>query len=378
MEKENRIPLPRRRSGSDGPAPTALATSAQTASDDGAAGGDARPGQDEEGKTGSGPDAGHGGMGSAEARPGLGGAGERVGASSGLPRRVRGMSDGPRPPAQVARRALPASFLERVRAAYDDGGAGSDARPGQDEEGKTGNGPDAGRGGMGSAEARPGLGGAGERVGASSGLPRRVRGMSDGPRPPAQVARPALPASFLERVRAAAEAEQRLEERAQEHARQPAEPAAAQPGPSRLPARFVRSRDWMARNTDKKERAGGDQPEPGPQNSTAGDQAGTARPAMASVDLWTARGGAEPDQARTPAASSVLGTDGASAAPPEVADPTGPAGPGAPPALPRRKPRVSHRRDPAQAGPVAAVSTAGPTGEPLNRAHSRDPGVCDG
>ena len=279
MEKENRIPLPRRRSGSDGPAPTALATSAQTASDDGAAGGD--------------------------------------------------------------------------------------ARPGQDGEGKTGNGPDAGQGGMGSAAARPGLGGAGERAGASSGLPRRVRGMSDGPRPPAQVARPTLPASFLERVRAAAEAEQRLEERAQEHARQPAEPPAVQPGPSRRPARFVRSRDWMARNTDKKERAGGDQPEPGPRSGTAGDQAGTAGPAMASVDLWAARGSAEPDQARTPAASRVRGTDGASAGPPGVAGPTGPAGPGAPPELPRRKPRVSHRRDPAQAGPVAAASTVGPTAEAL-------------
>ena len=245
MEKENRIPLPRRRSGSDGQAPTALATSAQTASDDGAAGGDARPGQDEEGKTGNGPDAGRGGMGSAEARPGLGGAGERAGASSGLPRRVRGMSDGPRPPAQVARPALPASFLERVRAASDDGGAGSDARPGQDEEGKTGNGPDAGRGGMGSAEARPGLGGAGERAGASSGLPRRVRGMSDGPRPPAQVARPALPASFLERVRAAAEAEQRLEERAQEHARQPAEPPPRSPGrPAGRPALSGAATGW--------------------------------------------------------------------------------------------------------------------------------------
>src|ERR1700733_3105194 len=121
MDKENRIPLPRRRSGSDGPAPTALATSAHTASDDGPAGSAPRLGQDEEGKTGDGPGAGHSGMGSAEAGPGLGGAGERAGASSGLPRRVRGMSDGPRPPAQVARPALPASFLERVRAAAEAG-----------------------------------------------------------------------------------------------------------------------------------------------------------------------------------------------------------------------------------------------------------------
>jgi hypothetical protein len=274
MDKENRIPLPRRRSGSDGPAPTALVTTAHTASDDGP--------------------------------------------------------------------------------------AGSDPRLGQHEEGKTGDGPGAGHSGMGSAEDRPGLGGAGERAGASSGLPRRVRGMSDGPRPPAQVARPALPASFLERVRAAAEAEQRLEERAQERAGQPAtppvEPPAVQPGPPRRPARFVRGRDWMARNGDK-ERDGRGQPRPGPQGGTAGDHSGTARPATASVDLWTARGSAEPDQAPTPATPGVLGTDGASAGPPAGARPS------APPELPRRKPRVSHRRDPAQAGPVAAVSTEGGTVE---------------
>ena len=211
---------------------------------------------------------------------------------------------------------------------------------------------------MGSAEARPGLGGARDRAAVSSGLPQRVRGMSDGPRPPAQVARPTLPASFLERVRAAAEAEQRLEEQAQERASPPAEPPAAAPGPPRRPARFVRSRDWMARNADKKERGGGDQPGPGPQGGAAGDQFGTARPAMAPIDLWTARGVAKPDQAgTTPAASSVLGPDGASAGP------AGAVGLSAPPELPRRKPRVSHRRDPAQAGPVAAVSTAGHMGE---------------
>ena len=95
--------------------------------------------------------------------------------------------------------------------------------------------------------------------------------MSDGPRPPAQVARPVLPPSFLERVRAAAEAEQRLEQRAQEEIRQPAEPKppAAPPAEPRRPPRFVRSRDWMARSGDKKERARGDQAEPGPQRGTA-------------------------------------------------------------------------------------------------------------
>ncbi|MGH3067189.1 MAG: hypothetical protein ACRDMI_01225 [Streptosporangiaceae bacterium] len=199
--------------------------------------------------------------------------------------------------------------------------------------------------------------------------------MSDGPRPPAQVARPALPASFLERVRAAAEAEQHLEERAQERAGQPAEQPAVRPGPPRRPPRFVRSRDWMARNTDKKDRGGGDQPGPGPQGSPAGDQSGTARPAMASIDVWTARGGAEPDQARTPAASGVLGTDGAGAGAAGAPEPGSPAEP------PRRKRAASHRRDPAQAEPVAAVSAVrrtaeestepipvirvSPTGEPL-------------
>ena len=122
MEKENRIPPPRRRPESDGPAPTALATSAQAAADDGPAGSDARLGQDEEGKTGNGSAAGHGGMGSPEDRPGPGGAGGRVGASSGLPRRVRGMGDGPRPPAQVARPTLPA-FLPGAGARGRGGGA---------------------------------------------------------------------------------------------------------------------------------------------------------------------------------------------------------------------------------------------------------------
>ena len=49
---------------------------------------------------------------------------------------------------------------------------------------------------------------------ASASLPRRVRGTGDRPRPPARVARPVLPESFLERVRAAAEAARREEEQA--------------------------------------------------------------------------------------------------------------------------------------------------------------------
>jgi hypothetical protein len=271
MEKENRIPLPRRRSGSDGPAPTGLATS-NDASDGGPAGNDTTLGQDEEGKTGKEPGTGHGGMGSAE--------------------------DGP--------------------------------------------GPDGAR----------------DRAGGSSELPRRVRGMTDGPRPPAQVARPALPASFLERVRAAAEAEQRLEEQTQERAGQPAEPPAAGPEAApRRPARFIRSRDWMARNEDKKERGAGDQPGPDRQAAAAAGQSGPASPATPPIDLWTAREGAEPDQPPASATLGARGTDGTSAGRPELV------GPGAPPEQPRRKPRVSHRRDPVQPGPVAATSTVGHTDE---------------
>ncbi len=193
MEKENGIPPSRQRpAGSDGPAPTALATQGESASDD-PAGGDTGSGQDEEELAGGRPGAKRGGIAPAEAVP------------------------GPRVP-----------------------------------------------------QGRPA---------ASSALPQRVRGMSDGPRPPAQVARPVLPPSFLERVRAAAEAEQRLEQRAQEEARQPAEPEppAARPAEPRRPPRFVRSRDWMARSGDKKERARGDQAGPGPQRGTAGDQLRPAR-----------------------------------------------------------------------------------------------------
>jgi hypothetical protein len=197
MEKENGVPLPRRRpAGSDGPAPTALATQGESASDD-PAGGDAGAGQDEEELAGGRPGAKRGGIAPAEAVP------------------------GPRVP-----------------------------------------------------QGRPA---------ASSALPQRVRGMSDGPRPPAQVARPVLPPSFLERVRAAAEAEQRMEQRAQEEARQPAEsePPATRPAEPRRPPRFVRSRDWMARSGEKKEQARGDQAGPGPQRGTAGEQLSPAREGVA-------------------------------------------------------------------------------------------------
>ena len=182
MEKENRIPPSRhRRAGTDGPAPTALATPAEPASGADPAGGGAEPGQEE---------------GAAGGRPGAG--------------------------------------------------------PGGTGRGDAGRGPDV-------AHDQPG----------ASGLPHRVRGMGDGPRPPARVARPpVLPASFLERVRAAAEAERRMEQLAGEQAgpspepqpeSRPEPPAARPEGPAR-PPRFVRSRDWMARAGEKKDRGRGDQP----------------------------------------------------------------------------------------------------------------------
>ena len=119
----------------------------------------------------------------------------------------------------------------------------------------------------------------------------------------------------------------------------------------------------MARNADKKDRAGGDQPRPEAPGKAAGDQSGTARQAGASSDLWTAHGGAEPGEARTPAGPGVLGTDGAGAGTDGAAEP------GSPPELPRRKPRVSHRRDPGQGKPVGAANagrlTAEPSTEPI-------------
>ena len=270
MEKENRIPPSRRRpAGSDGPAPTALATQGKSASDD-PAGGDAGSGQDEEGLAGDRPGAKHGGIGPAEAVP------------------------GPRAP-----------------------------------------------------QGQPA---------ASSALPQRVRGMSDGPRPPAQVARPVLPPSFLERVRAAAEAEQRLEQRAQEEARQPTqpEPPAARPAEPRRPPRFVRSRDWKARS-DKKDQVRGDQPGPGPQRGTAGDHPGPVREGPAHGGNGMSRGTGEPDQGGTRTAS---GTPGAGV--------NGAAEPGRPAALPRREKGVNHGLRPAaQVRPGTAVPPEPMTGDAL-------------
>ena len=171
------------------------------------------------------------------------------------------------------------------------GPADGDARPGQYEALTEGR-PGERRDGMVPRTAAPGLAGTEAQPGEPPALPRRVRGMSDGPRPPVQVARPVLPPSFLERVRAAAEAEQLLEQHTQEQTEKPAEarPEAAMvrlPEPRR-PPRFVRSRDWMTRNADKNADKKGqsrvDQtgPEerrraPGDQPSSAGDGAADGR-----------------------------------------------------------------------------------------------------
>ena len=103
--------------------------------------------------------------------------------------------------------------------------------------------------------------------------------MSDGPRPPAHVARPVLPASFLERVRAAAQAEQRLEQAAEEHAARPEKATRAAPGQHR-PPRLVRQRDWVAPsgNDEGPERPG---PERAGASRTGTGQAREARLAVA-------------------------------------------------------------------------------------------------
>jgi hypothetical protein len=133
-------------------------------------------------------------------------------APASLPRRVRGTGDGPRPPARVARPVLPESFLERVRAAAEaakrDEDLASSDRPANGAP--TSAGPVAGAPSLAApaAETTPREAPAGEAPPPqpSTGLPQRVRGAGDSPRPPARVARPQLPEALLERVRAAMEA----------------------------------------------------------------------------------------------------------------------------------------------------------------------------
>ena len=158
-------------------------------------------------------------------------------APASLPRRLPGTGDRPRPPARVARPVLPESFLERVRAAAEaarreDEQASSDTAAGITlatrgsafvppsrevpaaqapplEEPRFQAPPQAPPLPAPVAEApvaeAPAAGAPGPEP--STALPQRVRGGNDGPRPPAHVARPALSAAFLERVRAAIQAD---------------------------------------------------------------------------------------------------------------------------------------------------------------------------
>lgn len=138
-----------------------------------------------------------------------------------LPQRVRGASDGPQPPARVARPLLSASLLDRVRAAMQ-----AEAEQSALSEPPAG-GP--------SAEASATEAPAAARKRTS--LPQRVRGAADGPRPPARVARKVLPESFLERVRASAQAqvEAEAESDAGPRARDYSWGSAFTPGPRRAP-----------------------------------------------------------------------------------------------------------------------------------------------
>ena len=188
-------------------------------------------------------------------------------APASLPQRTRGAADH-RPPARVARPVLPESFLERVRAAAEaarrEDEQGSSATPAVVVPATTGSAfiappreaaateapateapateappseapsprhraPAPSPGAEAPAPQAP-VPDAASPV-ASNGLPRRVRGMSDGPQPPARVARPVLSQSLLERVRAAVQADAEAE--AEDH---PQEPAAI-PLPRRDPAR---------------------------------------------------------------------------------------------------------------------------------------------
>ena len=158
-------------------------------------------------------------------------------APDSLPRRVRGVGDRPRPPARVARPVLPESFLERVRAAAEaarreDEQASSD-RPAGIVPATTGSAfvPPSREAPRTEAPRYPAppfpappletptREAAAPQTSSplpSTSLPRRVRGGNDSPRPPARVARPAMSASFLERVRAAIQADADADDHGQE------------------------------------------------------------------------------------------------------------------------------------------------------------------
>jgi hypothetical protein len=159
-----------------------------------------------------------------------------------LPQRVRGEGERLRPPARVARPVLPESFLERVRAAAEaarreEGQASSDSPaalvpattgsafiapprepPAAESPGPGPQAPVAKASVPEASVAEAPVPDAAPPV-PSASLPRRVRGMSDGPRPPARVARPALSQALLERVRAAVQADADAE--AEDHPQEP-------------------------------------------------------------------------------------------------------------------------------------------------------------
>ncbi len=122
-------------------------------------------------------------------------------APAALPQRVRGASDGPQPPARVARPVLPASFLERVRAAAQAEAQRAEQPASSSDTFVTK--PASSATELASSQ-KPAAGAPAPRT---DGLPQRVRGAGDRPRPPARVARPVLPESILQRVQAAARAE---------------------------------------------------------------------------------------------------------------------------------------------------------------------------
>ena len=155
-------------------------------------------------------------------------------APASLPQRVRGAGDGPQPPARVARPKLPPSMLERVRAA-------AQAEAEAEAEGRTEPPPSAGRLPKrprvipAPVTARPALQAPSSEAPSSeapatevpatqapaprtsTALPQRVRGAGDGPQPPARRSRPVLPEAYLERVRAAAQAEAGDRPQAEDH-----------------------------------------------------------------------------------------------------------------------------------------------------------------
>ena len=237
-----------------------------------------------------------------------------------LPQRTRGAADH-RPPARVARPVLPESFLERVRAAAEaarreEGQASSDSpaaivahttgsafiappreAPATEPPSPALQAPAAEAPAAETPVAEAPVADAASPV-ASNALPQRVRGTSDGPQPPARVARPVLSQSLLERVRAAIEADAEAE--AEDH---PQEQAPI-PLPRRRPA-----------GSGPQPLAGVAQPMAGPETSSPG--ANTEPIPVISVT-------AEP---AAPAQNAAPSTPEVAPAPPERKPDKKPAGP---------------------------------------------------